>query len=141
MPDASHAGLAGKAPDCRHIRYRKPLPAALIIERRAALRDHEGMTTSLRRRRNRTGLWLCGTYALLVLLCAATWRFADLDTTGAFLVLQAPVMLQYAALLALGLGPAMCRLGWIAYVMLVTLTGANLYAIGHAQAPPTDQNR
>jgi len=99
------------------------------------------MTTSLRRRRNRTGLWLCGTYAFLVLLCAATWRFADLDTTGAYLVLQAPVMLQHAALLAFGLGPAMSWLGWTAYFMLIAMTFAGLYAIGHAHASAPGRDR
>ena len=141
MPDAPRGGPANRRPDCRHVRYRKPLPATPAVERRAPVWDHGQMKPSFRRRRHRTGLWLCGAYACLVLLCAATWRFADLDTTGAYLVLQAPVMLQHAALLAFGLGPVMARLGWIAYFMLITLTCAGLYAIGRAHASVTARDQ
>lgn len=79
---------------------------------------------------NRTGLVFCALYATATCACFAM-AFSSSDFKGRFVFLQLPIALQHSALSALGFGPLLTNLSWVAaYVVIAIPTFGLLYVSG-----------
>lgn len=79
---------------------------------------------------NKAGAILAGCYAAIASACVIASLIAE-DAKGGFVLLQLPIALQGAVLSAVGLGPALSKVGWLgAYALIGGGTMATLYGLG-----------
>jgi hypothetical protein len=80
---------------------------------------------------SKTGSYLCGIYAALIVGCVSYAFLGGLDTKSRFLFLQIPIVLQSALADNLGLLRMLENITWIsAYIILAGPIFVVLYVIG-----------
>ncbi|MGB4811598.1 MAG: hypothetical protein WBP13_03825 [Methylophilaceae bacterium] len=80
---------------------------------------------------SKIGASLCSFYALIILLCLYLTYTAGGDYKGQYIFLQLPIVLQMAAVQALGLSKFFTNLSWVgAYLLFALPTFILLYGLG-----------